>query len=356
MPDITQDQLVDIATATLSKFKKRKLTDLASKFRKYHFFPQIFRKESVKESSGKNIEFYAMTSGTGTARNVGYFAKQVIQRKDVLAKATLEWARTVDSFAVDQLEIQQNAGSEVKLLDLFSAQRAASYLSIIELIEDQGWSKPPTSSETTIPHGIKSYFVKKVTGDSATVGEFGGLNPTGFSSGVGFDSDTHDKWANWTNIYVDINPDDAIFKARRAIDQTKWETPLGPYMNEHKFGAPRQGLYMKPALMYEFEAQAQKQNDNNQADLFKFGGRTFINGHPLVGVDPIKDDGDDPIYGIDWSKLKYELFSGYTPKESQPKAVAGYIDVIAVDIQIVGNLFCIDRKAGFVLAKSANNE
>lgn len=356
MPDITQSELVDIATATLSKFKKRKLTDLASKFQKYHFFPQIFKKESLSESSGKNIEFYALTTKTGTARNVGYFAKKQIQRKDVLAKATLEWARTVEGFSLDKLEIKQNSGSQSQLISLFGAQRTAAFLSLIELVEDQGWSKPPTSSDTTIPHGIKSYFVKKVTGASATVGEFGGLNPTGFSSGVGFDSTVHSKWANWTNIYTAISPDDAVFKARRALDRTDWDTPLGPYMNEHKFGMPRKALYMNPNLKFEFEALAQKQNDQNQGDLFRFGGKTFIMGHPLIGVDALTADADDPIYGIDWSKMKYEIFSGYGPAESEPTVVDGYIGVISVDIELVGNLFCIDRKAGFVLAKSTNND
>lgn len=355
MPDLTQTQMLDIGTATLSRFRKKKLVDLAMTQQKYHFVPNLLKKRRIEETSGKDVRFYALVDLLeDTARNVGYYAEQVVQDKDVLAEAAIPWRRTIQQFSADKFAMAQNEG-DAQIIRMFGAKRAAAYGGLIKRIETDGWGKPASSSDVVTPYGIKCYIVKKITGTSATTGEFGGLNPTGFSSGVGFNSTTYATWANYTRKWAAITPDDSVQKIHEAISEMNWDTPLAPYMGDKLDGRPDLVIYMEPSSVYQHEALANKQNDNAGGDLFKYAGRTFINGHPLVAVNDLTADADDPIYLIDWGAMGIQVMRGYNLIESQPFMVAGYIDVIGVVIQLGWNMYCYNRRRQGVLAKAANN-
>jgi len=359
MPPIVTTDLLDLANGTLAFFDRNSLIDLASDQQNYLFIPELFNKHRMQLDGGDTIDWFALVNKSTTAHHAGHYVQRIIETKDVTAQASIRWGRTVESFGVDEAAIRMNAGNQVKLIDLFGSKRAASWLGFLELVEST-LSGHPGQSDGITPFGMKSYCVKKITGSSATYpGEFGGGNPSGFSSGIGLNSSTYSGWKNYTLKYTDVSADDSVKGMRACMGQTAWKTPLRSKIESMVTdgGRPNLQVYMKPQLVWEHEALAQLQNDQLGDDLFKFAGSTRVNGHPLVEMRALDSDSDDPIYGFDWGVAKIAVLKGYEQIESdEAKELSGYVGVIGKDLDLVYNLKVKNRRRLWVMATAADND
>ena len=79
-------------------------------------------------------------------------------------------------------------------------------------------------------------------------------------------------------------------------------------------------------------------------------GVPFVNGHPLVYIPVLDDDADNPIYAIDWTKLRTVVQDGYWMKEKEPMQSPTQHTVLVVYVDGRCCILCINRRtAGFVL-------
>lgn len=359
MSDIKTTDLLDLANGTLAFFERKQLIDLASSQQEYLFVPELFNTKRMHVDGGDTIDWFALTGKSTTARHVGHYAQRVIETKDVTAQASIRWGRTIESFGVDEAAIRMNAGNQVKLIDLFGSKRAASWLGFLELVEST-LSGHPGQDDGITPFGMKSYAVKKITGDSAVYpGEFGGGNPSGFSSGIGLNSNTHSGWKNYTLKWANVSLQDSVNGMRACMGQTAWKTPLRSKIESMVTdgGRPDLVIYMKPELVWEHEKLAQLQNDQLEGDLFKFAGNTRVNGHPLQEMRALDSDTDNPMYGWDWGVSRIAVLKGYEQIESaEAKELAGYVGVIGKDLDAVYNLKVKNRRRLWVMSQAADND
>ncbi len=359
MSDIQTSDLLDLANGTLSFFERKKLIDLASDQQDYLFIPELFNTKRMTVDGGDAIDWFALTGKSTTPRHAGHYAQRIIETKDVTSKASIGWGRTVESFGVDKAAIRMNAGNQAKLIDLFGSKRAASWLGFLELVEST-LSGHPGQDDGITPFGMKSYAVKKITGSSATQpGEFGGGNPSGFSSGVGLDSGSISGWKNHTMKFSNVSSDDSVKGMRISMGETAWKTPLKDRIEQTVTdgGRPNLQIYMKPSLVYDHEALAQLQNDQMEDDLFKFAGKTRVNGHPLVPMRALDGDTDTPMYGWDWGVANIVVLKGYENiEDASAKELSGYIGVIGKDLDVVYNLRVKNRRRLWVMSTAADND
>lgn len=356
---ITVDDVADIANSTLAKYDRGKITDLTLDEQEHQFLPRVFAEERVEEDGGASIKFDIINAAP-TARAHGLHDKDQVSIVDVLAQGEIPWRFATQSYGWDLHEFAMNMGEEVRIVNLVDSRRMAAWAGLSRTLENWGWSKPASSSDNLTPYGIKMYITKKVTGSSASssTGEFGGGNPSNFTSGVaGIDSSSETRWANWTQQYDDVTDDDLVEKMRKAYYSIQFKSPIpNKSIPANTRGPERYVIYAKYDIIRQLEKIQERKNENIGNDLASFDGKTLFRGNPLTPVPNIEDDSDDPVYFINWNVLYIVGKSGMTLRESDAKPVAGMRNDVAVHIDMMFNLKCVDRRRLAVLSTAADND
>lgn len=350
--------IADIAVAGLAHYDRYKMTDLASDDEEHIFLPQITQKERMVVSNGSSFTWDILKSDAGDARRIGLHDKDEYAITDVLAQGDVPWRHYNKGYAADIREKGMNSGP-AKIVDIMQARRAAAWQSFSNLLESDGWSKPATSSIKDQMFGLKTWIVKKVTGDSLATGngEFGGGNPSGFTSGVaGVDSTSITRWANWTHCYANVTKSDLIAKMRLAFHRTNFKSPIKDKRRDTQRGPDRYVIYMPYLILRDLETIAEQQNQNGGRDVAFMDGRTVFRRVPLVPVSKLDDDSDDPVYFVNWAVMFFAILEGFGLREEKVHPIEGMRFDVGANIDLSGNLVCQNRRRLAVLAKTANND
>lgn len=341
MAALTFEQIADIQESTLPDLDKDMWTDLSTDTREYVAFSQIMKNEADTQDGGRALRVNAITDDNHQAAFVGI--NQVIQPafNDVLSHGEIPWKEWWTHFTYSMAEEEVNSADAERIVNLLHSRRYAAYMAQAKLLEPAFWSKPVDSTDTLTMYGIQNYIVK-----NATEG-FNGGNPSGFTTGVVFDSTVQTRWANWTSQYVNVTKDDFVTRARTAQMKTKFLSPIS--MAEVRDQKIRRGLYLGYSPYSSLVTLAEHQNMNVGPDIAEYEGKTVFMGFPLQVVPQLESDTQNPMYGIDWTTMRMKFLKGFKFNESKPEAVPNVPLAYITKIISLGNLACYNRRPNFVL-------
>lgn len=346
------ENLADLALLTQKDLGRFKWTEIASELQSYSFLRRIMKKEKMKITSGPSIQRRIMVSTSGQAKNTKMFAEDDVQVFNNWQDINVDWRHTTGAFAIERRELAMNR-SPAKILDLVKMRRFDALIDQAALWENNGWGSPASSSDDVTPFGLPFWIQKKGTGasDTASTGEFGGGNPSGFSSGAGgLSSTTIPAWANWTHEYTNITVDDLLDKIKLAMYKTDWESPVT--VTSDRPQDPRRVLYMNYATRAGIERLAEKQNDQLGSDVDSKNGVVTFQRLPIERVPKLDADTQSPVYGVDWNSMIPFFLKGEFMNEQPLSKAPNQHTVLNSFIDTTWNLVCTNRRKQFVIIKA----
>ena len=346
---LTPDQVDDFVTLTLSLFKRRSWTDISLEHQHY-VASGLITDKSVKERGGKDISFRLKTKNTGNARNTGLYAKDSAKVEDVMAEASVPWAKQTVNWSYDVDEDLFQSDPETIISELKIREHDAMS-DMAELNEENLWSAPTGPSDKR-PMGIPYWMQKDPT--TTPGGGFNGGNPSGFASGcANVDSTQFPRWRNWTAGYTDVSTNDMVAKVRKALAFTHFVAPV-PHP-ELGFGSASHCIYTTYRVQEQLERLAESRNDNLGNDVAKYINTVVIGGVPVKWVPYLEaNDTSDPLYGINWRVFRPFVKRGCNMRRSKPMPAPGHTQhtVKTVHIDNWMNYICYNRRMNFVLSKA----
>lgn len=338
-----ESDLLDFVSATRSKFMPMKWVDAASRYQDYILVQRWLKKgKDIEVSGGKELEFDIRLTEPGTAQNVGLHQHNPVNVVDMMTKGTVPWRHTENYWVFERREKLENAGNYEKLYDVMKMRREAAMIDLFGKMEYDGWGKPASSADTLTPWGIQMYVVP-----NATTG-FNGGAPDGFTTVAGITPTTNYK--NYTATYAAFTNSDIGRTLRLGIAKTHWMSPL----TSSDASEARRAIYTTTDAKLKLEEMARDNNDRVGFDIDATGGKTTLNGNPLINVFAL-DAQDDAtvaaggtaanfIYLIDHEYLKLKVLKGDNLHEhpareldQRPNTVANYVD-------ITWQMYCENRR------------
>lgn len=338
---LTPDQLTDLANLTLSKFERRRWTDISLPLQQY-VSAQMFDKKKIQESGGKDIVFQVQLKNTGLAVNTGMFAQDVTGVEDVTASGTVPWTKQSVNFSYDVDEPGFQSSKE-ELVSILAVREHDAYNSLHELNEENLWSAP-TGTTDTRPMGIPFWIQQSTT---TVAGAFQGLNPAGFSSGAaGISTTANTGWRNWSFGYTQVSIDDAVKRMKKAISFTRFIPPHK--YPELSYGGSDYMIYTTYAVQEALERLAETRNDNLQNDVARYVDNTLVAGIPTRWVPYLEENTTNgPIYGVCWKYFRpYVKKGAYMRPTRVPAPNQHTVRRVFYDTWM--NYICVNRRSQWV--------
>lgn len=335
---------VDFAQLTLSRFTKKSWIDISLGSQHYIAASKLYTSKKVVERGGTNVRWEVQVRNGQAARNVTLLQPDQMSIQDLMTYATVPFRKQTNSFSFGLEEEEFQSGPEL-IIDVLKVREHACMNALFELMEDNLWQAPQTTTENR-PYGVPFWIKKDAT--TTVGGAFNGGNPTGFSDGAGgISSTTYTRWKNWTFGYTNVDRDDLVAKVRKAMRYCEFKNP-------HAFaqldaGKSNWGFYTTETVLAGLELLLDSRNDNLGVDLAKYMGSVLINGSPVEWVPYLNDnDSTNPFYGINWTVFKPFVKSGWDMKRSEPIQQPFQHNWWTVHIDHWCNYLCENRRRCFV--------
>ncbi len=361
---LTHNDIQDLVQGTINTLPPVQFTQLSQKYRDYHIYPTMFKGTGadmdVKTQSGTEIEFQLLIKNSENARNVGLYEPDSTSITDGLKKGKIEWRNTQTSYFFEDHEIEMNSGKH-QLLSLIKERREQCMLNLADLLEENFFGCPESSTDKLTPYGLFYWLVKSSQSTSATAncGFFGGA-PSGFSDVGGVSPSTVPGWNNYVAPYYSIRPwdnsgttvqGDFAPKMRRALYYTNWKSPLGGAEMGKTFGL-KYKLFTNVETVSQIEEELEAKNDLMfKTDIVPLFGKTTFKGHPFYPIGILDGDTTNPVYGVNTSTFTMYFLQGFKMRESQLKDAPNQHLVSVVFVDNTYNWICNNRRLNFVLSK-----
>jgi len=348
MPAITADTVLDLVASTLEVLNKNKVTINATDLQDFVALPEIEKQGMIKEQSGTSIKLNYMYRNAGTARNTGLlFGTDTGGVIDMLTTGDVEWRATTNHYEFDVGEVAINR-DPARILDLVKVRRTGCDYSTYEIMEDNFWGKPTSSTDTETPWGV-GYWLPTATGTPT----FNNCIPSGFTTSVGgIAPATYTRWRPWAGAYTAITKADLIRAIRKAMYKTSFKNPVNILPSAEKGSGEKVKIYTTYEVVRTMEEIAEGQNDNLGNDVASKDGavtlrRIKVNAVPWLDA----NTSTNPVYGINWSTFGCATLSGQWAVENAPEKVPNQHRVVRVHKDYIYNFVCVDRRKNWVLAQ-----
>lgn len=336
---------IDDAVLETQQFfiKKGSFLDMQTDLQDHVAVREMWKGKKKKFSGGRDWRFDVQMDHNHSAKTVGLYEVDGSSITDTMKSGKVEPRHVNAHYVYDHRLPAFQAGGRA-IVDLIEAKYTGMMVSLFELLEEILWGKPDDSSDDKTPFGI-AYWITR----SATAG-FEGGNPTGFTGGkADIDQGTYERWANYTDQYVNISKTDLIRKMRKAHRLTKFRSPVSHAQPD--LGAMENGIYLDSDTIGLLEEAVEDQNMNLGNDIASKDGRVMFKGSPLTYVPFLNDDSGDPIYMIDWKWLAVGVMAGWEENLSKPKPVPNMHLVSRVDIDATLQMICTNLRRQAVISK-----
>jgi len=317
--------LADLSAATRTVSQDDRMTEISQDLQKMVAMGDLMENHKITHAGGDRFEFQVMTTFTDNAENVGLYHVDTPTTGDVLTTGYLDWRHTTVNFSMDAREPALNSGDKVRILDFAKLKRMSARISLARRFEKNFWGKPSTSADKTRPHGIDSFITYPA---AWSADGFVGVNPPGFTSGVGINSTTYPRWANYYARYTNVSQKDFGDEMCDCFYETDFESPIpNKEIADYSTGTAHK-LYSNWALVRQLRHLLRDQNDDLGVDFAKYHNTATFMGIPIVPVpflDSSKSEHSDlasynPVYFIDWGVAKFEFLSGWDQREHVKEA------------------------------------
>lgn len=338
---LTTTEIADLIKSTTSDLGRLKFQQIAQSLQNYEVMSRLMVKDKVKFQSGTAIQKNLMIQQSNAARSIGLYERINVNVADVMRTISIPWRHANTYYAYERRELAMNRASANRVFDIIKTRRADGLLSIIELMEDEFWSKPSSSSDELEPFGVPYWVVK-----NASTG-FNGGNPSGFTSGAG--GLDHANWKNYTYQYTNVSKDDLIDGMRTAHRKIRFKSPID--VNDYRKGTGNNyRIYSSESVIKSMERIGEQQNENLGRDLASMDETLTFKKHPIIWVPKLDSDTQNPVYMLDMSTFYPVFLSGEYLREEGPVTPSDQPSVFIIYIDLTWNILCVDRRRQAVLA------
>lgn len=360
----TQD-ILDIAQAYYADPDRNRLHDATRPFQNYELCTLFFGMKKSKPASDA-FTWNVLTGELNNAQTSGLFARDTLNRVDLMSKATGRWHQQKTHVMWDKFEPAMQSKSAEQIYDYMDAQHLAMYNDFYNFNERLLATCPAGPNNGTTgeiqPYGLPFHLPKNTT--TAAFGH-NGSNPSGYSDTCGLNK-TNSKLAHGTGMYSDGY--DLEDKLNDATDLCNFRSPhsgaaaLGEAQHDGDFVlvSSRSPFKMYQELLYSL-------NDNIGADAGKFRSRA---GAPGTGVVYYKNmpwmwssalslagdaarDTREPVYGLKKSTWKVLTQNGIFLQRDETTKVGDAHTVFYTFFDTFYQLICESYRDNFVLCASS---
>ncbi|MFH0982773.1 MAG: hypothetical protein V2A79_14715 [Planctomycetota bacterium] len=263
------------------------------KYNDYMVVNQWFRQDKVMFDGGTAIVRNVQLTENGTARMTQPYEPAAPATADVQGRLRANWVQATADYSVSRQEMLRNRG-KAKLIDLVKSKRIACMADLANLLEEQAWAAPSSSSDTLNAFGIP-YFLVPITGAQVTAATHGhqGTYLSGFSDCFGIDpaqtSPDASRWKSYNDVWTTTDGSIAaadVIKMTRMLRRLRFTSP---YIAGLEAGTDRKTrLYAVETVVESLEQRARQNNDSLGADVGMFAGIKSSAGGPLVSGIPVE--------------------------------------------------------------------
>lgn len=352
---LTAAQINDLVENTQIAYTKMKYQDLTQTLQKY-YGKRLWEQYSEDQPGGQSIQWTVQTASNNNTRSTGFFATDSITSQDLNSHANVGWRIFQTAYQLEHNIMAQNESPNA-LVNYAMQQYETMWRDFWYTVENWIFGHF-TSDNGTNPFPLRYYIVKEFTGnaDGGTISGGTGDGQGDFTgdqywSGTNCAGLSNAQWKNFCNLYSSVDEQDAIDKLFIAFNNTDFEAVV-PY-NSISPDQITRGIYCQFKTFNEFRKAARAQNDNLGFDFANGANATFY-GVPFTAVRQLNYDLDYPIYGVDWSTMKFVFNSNMKQRRTLHESKHGQHMVTEVFYDWQGNLKCVDRRRQFVLAKGSS--
>lgn len=341
---VQAEQIADINSMVKDAERPGTYTLLTTEFTDYPAMKRLFKKKGRRERGGLQLSFTAMVASNESAQTTSLFAEIDVAQADLFTKGKVPWRHVTNFWAFDEREPELNTGAE-DLVEIVKGRRTDCYVDLAAKFEGWFWEAPTGSeaADDAPPYGVK-YWCPRVNTD--TDGAFQGGDPSGFAAGcAGLPAATYPRYQNWSVGYAAVDEDDFVDRLDKAAFETNFKNPVAIPGSERS----RYGYYTKYAVFAGLRKISRNRNDDLGFDLAT-RSPTYM-GTQIEPVPYLKDDSEDPFYGIDWSVFRPTFLRGEWMKEITVIRPGKQHRVVVTFVDSSLNIECKSRRNLFVLYK-----
>jgi len=336
-------QIADVVSGTLRSLGRAKFQQIAQKLVYYEIFSQWFKKNKVIFDGGYGVQRTLMTKLASSAKHVGIDETDEVIIKDLLTQMTVDYRHVQAHWSFLYQELLANTGDAL-VLNIIEPRRAGALIDMAADIEAKAWASPDVGN-TTEPYGIP-YWLPRGTGTPS----FQNTLPSGHTTVGGVNPAVHTNFRHWNGAYVAVTKQDLIKKLRTAQRRCGFRSPISIPDYRGVIG-DRYRLYCNETTISDLEDLGEGQNENLGRDLDTYGGQMLFHRNPIIYVETLNDDTNDPVYGIDHSVFYVICLKGDYLRESEPIQINNNHNGFAVFYDTSYNFMNVDRRRCWNLSK-----
>lgn len=339
--------IADLITTTLNELGELKFTDLMSDYQNTIALKRLIKKNKITFDAGPQVQWNIITDTNDSARFVGLGESDIVNIKNVMTTAKIDWRHITWNWAIERREIAMNRTPR-KIVDLTKTRRISAFGAAIIKFESAFW-QVPASTDTVTMYGIPYYVVKSNTAATqANNNGFNGSVPSGYTTVANLSSTTYPRWQNYATQYTTVSKEDLIVKMRRMAVYTDFmplvdETPVYNTGDDY-------GYYTNYAVVSAMEQLLEAQNDSLGDDVAPMDGKVLFRRVPVTFVKFLDNDTTNPIYSLNWGELKTMGLRGEWMHETPMPIYPGQHTLAATFTDCTLNLLCRNRRRQGVLA------
>lgn len=351
-----ESEVQDLVLFTRPEEGKGNLEQIAQNYTHYPLVGTlVMGPDRIKVDASHLIEKRLMLSTADAAQVVEPWQDDNVAVGDYATKLSVEYRRAQTNFAFEEEEVSVNKGEEKKIYDLMQEKRGAAELDMIELMEREGWAAPSASTDRLHFLGIPYWVVK-----NATTG-FTGLAPTGWTLVGGINPSTVPHWRNYSATYTTPDALDLLPKWRTAKRATNFRNVTT--LEGYRYMKKTVRHYCNETTLSALESLAEGRNENLGQDMQPYNGATGtgtmgvanFDGDitfartPIIYVQHLDSDTQNPIYGLSHDKLAFHVARSMDMKESPAIRHPRKSMVWVVFKRLKGQFCCVNRRQQYVL-------
>lgn len=354
---VAMEDHLDLLRTTLADLPKNKF-EVMWTYQRYEF-NRIFDEKKLVIDGGTSVKRNVVLDHTGQARFRQMFDLDQVNVGHVHKQIDVPWTQLSTQYAWDEVELMTQMNSTKGYISLIKTRVNDSLWAWADLIEERGWQTPTNSTDNLYPYGVPYYLNQIASGQTA--GDFNGRTIVfgDTSTGTvcaGLDGATEPKWRNYADEYTVVD-NSLLKKFRKAFRLTRFFPPK--FINNPGEDQLTDRMVYVPGDVYDsLGDMLDKRDDNSQPQDLMGGVRVrinengvpFVNGHPIVYIPYLDNDQYNPIYAVDWTKLRTVVQDGYWMEEKAPMKSPTQHTVLVVYVDGRCCILCLNRRtAGFVL-------
>jgi hypothetical protein len=350
---VYQDEIPDMLVATQPLFERRRYVDLSQTLQRHVVTNRVYKGAQFGVDGGTSLKWNVKKNYGSSYQRVGVGPVLHAHPEDRQVQASVEWSACAVTAAWLEDQIDFQGKSETEIVDILSVEYLSMYQDYLNGKEADLWSTPTSSTQNPRRAFGIPFWVQKASSGTAAAG-FNGGDPSGFSSGAaGISSSTVTQWKNQNAGYSTVDHTDALPKMSEMIEKSYFEPPKAyPQLIDSQ---PRFVIYTTFPFWEAMQQLQTHSNDNLGHDVGKFYDTVMFKGIPVTWVPALTNssfstvDTQHPVYGIDWSVLKWFYKKGWDARMIGPKELDNQPTARVLYMLSWGNWRCLDRRQMWVM-------